>query len=216
MPKLIWRPRGQTIMRTNPLEDPNSRNYSFGDLPSTAIETAVLKSDQVSAQRCSVRRRGGLFVWILCPLMLVAALVAWAQPADQAATGQPQSASYDQTLSAARAAMERENFDDAIAQANQALTARPEDPAAKALLAQAKEGKQDEQNHQAAVEQARKAVAAGDYEAAVKLLTLVTTGWPKDAAAKQMLNEAQQAGAAKTSHFPGVGGGPTPLDGPDL
>src|SRR5258708_1969102 len=108
---------GQTTMRNNPPEDSNARDDRSCDQPPDVIRTALRRSESPAAERRSLGWSCVRFSFcVSLSLSILTSSTARAQTPDQSAPGPAQSAIYDQALSAARAAMDREAYDEAASQ----------------------------------------------------------------------------------------------------
>jgi Flp pilus assembly protein TadD len=102
---------------------------------------------------------------------------------------------YQAAVAAARAALTAGNFAGAIEQADLALAARPEDPEARKLKAEAEgaleEAAAREQQYRLALAAGRTALTAGNFAGAIGQADLALAANPNDPAARQLRQEAE-------------------------
>jgi tetratricopeptide (TPR) repeat protein len=138
---------------------------------------------------------------------------------------------YDKAMTAGRAALAKKDFDDAIKAFNDALRADPRDPAATALLKQAREGQsamaadaKRKELYDGWLDRAEKMMAARRFGLAEEAYENALKAQPGDPKATRGLAEARAAMAAKKDppdkvdpkKDPPPQKGPPPKKGPDL
>ena len=96
-------------------------------------------------------------------------------------------------LTNARNALNKGNYDDAIAAANKVLEKDPNNAEAKKLLEQAQAKKQQEADRNAKLAQAKKDAANGNYDDAIAALNQILKNNPNDADARALLSQVTAA-----------------------
>jgi len=97
---------------------------------------------------------------------------------------------YQTLLSGARGALAQQSFDQAIAQATEALKLRPNDKNASELLATAKKALEADASYKSAMAAARAGIRGGAYDDAIKQAQAAKDLRPGDPAAESLLAEA--------------------------